>query len=196
MICPSACSVRSYMFAGSVRNWMFAEEASKASDALLGSIERECKSKYSPIIVFTCWVVSANVISRRARCFAVSGLSFDLAFSHEGEKILFLFGRDLRTLNVADSTLTGVEAVSLDMPLAHILTWLFQSGRLLVHFALKLFHFSPTVNLNSLHCWSFLHWNRQAPDWWPSSSHVYLVQVHLCCPDHFCRHRCRQCLRD
>jgi hypothetical protein len=61
MICPSACSVRSYMFAGSVRNWMFAEEASEASDALLGSIERECKSKYSPIIVFTCWVVSANV---------------------------------------------------------------------------------------------------------------------------------------
>ncbi len=38
------------------------------------------------------------------------------AFSHEVEKILFLFGRDLITWDVADSTLTGVEAVSLDRP--------------------------------------------------------------------------------
>ena len=38
------------------------------------------------------------------------------AFSHEGEKILFLFGRDLRTWDMADSTLTGVKTVSLDVP--------------------------------------------------------------------------------
>ena len=38
------------------------------------------------------------------------------AFIHEEEKILFLFGRDLRTWNMADSTLTGVKAVSLDVP--------------------------------------------------------------------------------
>ena len=37
------------------------------------------------------------------------------AFSHDGEEILFLFGRDLRTWDVADSMLTGVEAVSLDL---------------------------------------------------------------------------------
>ncbi len=38
------------------------------------------------------------------------------AFSHEGEKILFLFERDLRTWGVDDSTLTGFESVSLDLP--------------------------------------------------------------------------------
>jgi len=37
------------------------------------------------------------------------------AFSHGGEEILFLFGRDLITWDVADSMLTGVEAVSLDL---------------------------------------------------------------------------------
>jgi len=31
-------------------------------------------------------------------------------------KSFFLFGRDLRTWDLADKTLTGVEAVSLDMP--------------------------------------------------------------------------------
>ena len=38
------------------------------------------------------------------------------AFSHEGEKILFLFERDLRTRGMDDSTLTGFESVSFDMP--------------------------------------------------------------------------------
>ena len=67
--------------------------------------------------------------------------------------------------------------------LAHILTWLFQFGRLLGHLALKSSHFSPTANLNSLHCWSFF--TLEPPDQWPSSSHVYLVQVHLCLQDLF-----------
>ena len=69
------------MFAGSVCNWMYAEYTSEAFvifDTLLGSVERECKSKYSLIIVFTCLVVSASVASWQAFCFAVSGLSFGL----------------------------------------------------------------------------------------------------------------------
>ncbi len=60
---------------------MFAEDASEAFvifGTLSGSVERECKSKYSPIIVFTCLVVSASVASWRAFCFADSGLSFGL----------------------------------------------------------------------------------------------------------------------
>ena len=82
--------------------------------------------------------------------------------------------------------------------LVHILTWLFQSGWLLVHFALKSFHFSPTNNKNLLHCWSFITQE-------PASSWSMILffpclsssgQVHLCRPDHLCRHRCRQCLRD
>jgi len=38
------------------------------------------------------------------------------SLSHEGEKILFHFERDLRTWGVDDSTLTGFESVSFDMP--------------------------------------------------------------------------------
>ena len=55
------------------------------------------------------------------------------AFSHEGEEILFLFWRVLRTWDVADSMLAGVEASPLICHLAYILTWLFQSRGLLGH---------------------------------------------------------------
>ena len=75
--CLLACSVFNWMYASSVCNWTFAEDASEASvicNTLLGSGERNGKSQFSLIIVFTCWVVSAKVSSWQAFCFAV----FDL----------------------------------------------------------------------------------------------------------------------
>ena len=60
--CLSMCLVDNGMFAGS----------------LSGSCEgEEGKMKNSPIKLFTCFVVSANVASRQAFCFAVSLVADD-----------------------------------------------------------------------------------------------------------------------
>ncbi len=60
--CSLTCLVGDWMFAGS----------------LLGSCEgEEGKMKNSPIKLFTCFVISANVASQQAFCFAVSLVADD-----------------------------------------------------------------------------------------------------------------------
>jgi hypothetical protein len=66
MVMTFECSLRC-----SVGNWMFA-------GSLLGSCEgEEGKMENSPIKLFTCFVVSANVASWQAFCFAVSLIADD-----------------------------------------------------------------------------------------------------------------------
>jgi len=87
------------------------------------------------------------------------------AFSYEGEKILFLFERDLRTRDVDDSTLAGFESISLDMPSGAHLDLIIPVRMTLGAFSSEVIPLLSDCRFELIALLVvFLHWNRQAPD--------------------------------